>query len=201
MEKVATVTIISLYLEGMSISRIASRYNTTRYYIQRHLMETGVELRKSCRPITEFTEVEKLDILFRHQVLLQTPPRISRDCGVGEAVIKLLLMKGGHYRDLRKVPAFYDDRRGSRGGVRAERQKLNDTPEYKEFRLVVFRRDNWRCKFCGSKYGLHLHHILPWRDHPDKIMEEDNAVTLCSDCHYPTILNEYEYVERCRAVI
>ena len=57
-------------------------------------------------------------------------------------------------------------------------------PEYKEWRKVIFRRDNYTCKVCG-KNGVRLaaHHIVPYAINKKLRFDVDNGITLCNECH------------------
>ena len=59
---------------------------------------------------------------------------------------------------------------------------LRLSPEdYAELRQYVFGRDGWRCRNCGYRGNLHVHHIKFRSDNgPD---EDWNLVTLCDGCH------------------
>lgn len=45
-------------------------------------------------------------------------------------------------------------------------------------RVLVFRRDNWRCVLCGSGDNLQCDHIDGALDH-----QLENLQTLCRSCH------------------
>jgi len=55
--------------------------------------------------------------------------------------------------------------------------------EWRTLRSVVYKRDNWTCKDCGTKChkGIQCHHIKPFRESKDDSLE--NLVTLCVSCH------------------
>ena len=58
------------------------------------------------------------------------------------------------------------------------------TPEYKEWRDVVFERDNYTCQDCGERGGeLNAHHIKPYNEYPDLRVDVGNGITLCVECH------------------
>jgi len=75
--------------------------------------------------------------------------------------------------------------------------KPNDYgPNWKEQRLQVLERDQYRCRTCGaearSSQGLHVHHIRPFREYGyirgknEAYLQAnvlDNLVTLCPSCH------------------
>ena len=61
--------------------------------------------------------------------------------------------------------------------------------EWQEKRLEILKRDNYKCKYCGSTKNLCVHHkyylqypnhkkVKPW-NYPN-----DALITLCNKCHY-----------------
>lgn len=56
-----------------------------------------------------------------------------------------------------------------------------DEVAYERLRLLVLRRDGWRCQSCGSMSNLEVHHI-EFRSQSGCDLEE-NLVTLCHACH------------------
>ena len=49
----------------------------------------------------------------------------------------------------------------------------------------ILARDNHTCQTCGSTGPrLHAHHILSYKDHPDKRDDPSNGITLCEPCHW-----------------
>lgn len=50
-----------------------------------------------------------------------------------------------------------------------------------ELRQLVLERDGYRCGNCGSKEGLHVHHIVPLS--LGGTNEMGNLRTLCKNCH------------------
>lgn len=56
--------------------------------------------------------------------------------------------------------------------------------DFSIWRLSIFQRDNFTCKKCLQKGGkLHVHHIFPVKKYHELIMEKNNGVTLCVNCH------------------
>lgn len=68
------------------------------------------------------------------------------------------------------------------GGISKENDR-RDSNDYKQWRKEVYKRDNYRCTKCGSKEKLNAHHILSWKDYPEKRYDIDNGITLCQKCH------------------
>jgi ATP-dependent DNA helicase RecQ len=52
---------------------------------------------------------------------------------------------------------------------------------YKELRLQILVRDNWRCQSCGSLTNLEVHHMTPRRRAGED--SNENLITLCRSCH------------------
>lgn len=70
---------------------------------------------------------------------------------------------------------------------KTERQLFMETPEYKNWRKLVFERDNYTCQICG-KHGVKLNadHIKSFRNFPKLRTTLDNGRTLCIPCHQST---------------
>jgi len=58
------------------------------------------------------------------------------------------------------------------------------TAKWRKLRLVVIKRDNYKCANCGSSINLCVHHIVPVRNGGKDTL--DNLVTVCNICH-PTV--------------
>lgn len=67
--------------------------------------------------------------------------------------------------------------------------------KYKNWIKSVYKRDNYRCKICGSKKKLNAHHIYPKRDYPGLVYDIDNGITLCFEHHKMTYAHEEQYIE------
>lgn len=57
--------------------------------------------------------------------------------------------------------------------------------KYQQWRLAVYKRDNFTCPKCKQKGGcnLHAHHISNFTDYPKIRFDIDNGITLCANCH------------------
>jgi len=55
----------------------------------------------------------------------------------------------------------------------------------KEWRVKVFKRDNYKCVECGCsrKRLLQAHHIKPKNKYPELAYKINNGQTLCVYCH------------------
>jgi len=76
-----------------------------------------------------------------------------------------------------------------KGGITQANQKLRHGDMAKEWRLSVFKRDNWTCKKCGKRsranryLRIEAHHVKPFALFPELRLVIDNGLTLCKKCH------------------
>jgi len=71
-----------------------------------------------------------------------------------------------------------------KGGISPVNEMIRKSLEYKLWREAVFKRDEYRCKWCGKKGGvLHADHIKRFVDYPELRFAIDNGRTLCVVCH------------------
>lgn len=74
-----------------------------------------------------------------------------------------------------------------KNGATNERQRIESSKEYKNWRKSIFERDDYTCVFCGIHGGnLNADHIKPFSLFPKLRLELDNGRTLCLDCHRTT---------------
>lgn len=84
-----------------------------------------------------------------------------------------------------------------KGGVNEGVAKLRTTYEYKAWRLMVFHRDWFSCRFPGCSQvgkGLQAHHIIPVSENMDRIFDVNNGITLCKKHHDETRKKESDYI-------
>jgi 5-methylcytosine-specific restriction endonuclease McrA len=75
-----------------------------------------------------------------------------------------------------------------RGGVskinRTERQNIARSNEYRDWRKLIFERDDYTCRKCEKKGKLlRAHHILNFSKYPKLRYKINNGITLCEKCH------------------
>lgn len=74
-----------------------------------------------------------------------------------------------------------------RGGISFIRTGIRKTIEYKNWRKLVFERDNYICQWCGVRGGkLNADHIKPYSAFPELRTTLSNGRTLCVSCHRKT---------------
>lgn len=71
-----------------------------------------------------------------------------------------------------------------KGGISSINSKIRNCQKYKEWRLFVFKRDNFTCLGCGQIGGeLNAHHIKSFAKYPELRFEITNGITVCKSCH------------------
>ena len=59
-------------------------------------------------------------------------------------------------------------------------------PQYKEWRRLVYARDNNRCQWPHCTYTgkkINAHHIKKWSEYPGLRYHPSNGITLCQNHH------------------
>ena len=70
------------------------------------------------------------------------------------------------------------------GGVSSEDMRLRNSPEYRQWRTAIYKRDDFTCQHCkvrGSR--LEAHHVKSFATHPELRLDVGNGITLCKSCH------------------
>lgn len=89
----------------------------------------------------------------------------------------------------RKLPEFSGENHPNwikdRTKIVGRNTRTND-PCFKQWRLGVYKRDNYKCHISDTQClgRIEAHHILRWKDYPELRYEIDNGITLCH-FHHP----------------
>lgn len=71
-----------------------------------------------------------------------------------------------------------------KGGITPQNQVGRSSSIAKNWRLSVFKRDNYTCQRCRQHGGkLNAHHIKPWAKYKNVRFDINNGITLCETCH------------------
>ena len=74
-----------------------------------------------------------------------------------------------------------------KGGITKEIVSIRASANYKNWRIQVFERDEYKCQICFQIGGyLNADHILPFCEYPEKRFDIQNGRTLCKSCHLKT---------------
>ena len=76
------------------------------------------------------------------------------------------------------------------------KRNYND-PKYKQWRISVYKRDGFKCKFpgCSNNKKINAHHIVRWADAEFLRYDISNGITLCSLHHKLVTGNENTYMK------
>lgn len=88
---------------------------------------------------------------------------------------------------------------GKDGRYEVVRTRYDEQREEIPNRILVLKRDRFRCKFCGSNERLEVDHIIPWSAGGSDDM--DNLRTLCHRCNtersnFQVIDDGFRYIPR-----
>jgi len=88
------------------------------------------------------------------------------------------------WRGQRRISVSGENHWNWKGGISPENAKIRGSLEYRLWRMSVFRRDNFTCKFCFKRGGkLNADHIKRFSEYPELRLDIDNGRTLCVPCH------------------
>lgn len=65
--------------------------------------------------------------------------------------------------------------------------RIRGSAEYIRWKKAVYKRDGYRCVYCGETEHIHAHHVESFAHHPEKRFLVENGKTVCKKCHYEKI--------------
>lgn len=105
--------------------------------------------------------------------------KLANDENYKQLMSKITL-KNGNIPPLQKGENHYN----WKGGITQENSLIRASRVYKNWRIQVFRNDDFICQICGERgHNLNAHHIYPMNKYPDDYLDEQNGITLCVPCH------------------
>ena len=90
-----------------------------------------------------------------------------------------------------KIGKYPPNLKGKRG-AKPRTYHLTNPKKYgnmfdREWRLEILKRDKYICVICGEKKSeIQVHHIKPYKEHPELRHVLSNGQTLCKKCHIKT---------------
>lgn len=71
-----------------------------------------------------------------------------------------------------------------KGGKTSINRRIRSSKKYRNWRYLIFIRDNYTCQYCHERgVELHPHHIKSFAKYPNDRFDINNGITLCSYCH------------------
>lgn len=123
---------------------------------------------------------------------IHTGEKIRCNCGCGQLIDKYDKRGRRRYYAPSHCPSGHfksEDVRGEnacnwKGGTTPAMDALRKTPEYTQWRLLVYERDHYTCQMCGHKHtDIVAHHIKSFAENEELRFELSNGVVLCRSCH------------------
>jgi hypothetical protein len=71
--------------------------------------------------------------------------------------------------------------------IYTENELIRKSPQYREWRIAVLKRDGFRCVWCKATDNLEVDHIYPFAYFPELRFDIKNGRTLCHKHHTETI--------------
>ena len=75
-----------------------------------------------------------------------------------------------------------------------DKNKFRSSSTWKKKRAEILKRDHKKCKICGNKDGLQVHHIYSLDTNPELKLENSNLITLCDSCHHDAHNQKYSTI-------
>ena len=71
-----------------------------------------------------------------------------------------------------------------KGGISPLYRRIRGSRQYKQWRKLVFQKNNYTCWICNEVGGeLHPHHLKRFSEYPELRFNVNNGLTLCDFCH------------------
>lgn len=84
-------------------------------------------------------------------------------------------------------------------GLAKKSKPIVDT-EWTKIRAVIIKLDGGKCRICGTRYNLHVHHVR-YRGEQGCTDDDNNLITLCLAHHELVHTDKSKYQPRCLELI
>lgn len=105
------------------------------------------------------------------------------DCGKICILMQYQLLNRNRSCGCLRFPKGKDHSRYNHSLTEEERLNKRDLSEYAEWRILVYKRDGYRCVLSGSKYRIRAHHLDGYHWCKERRLDVSNGVTLSESLH------------------
>lgn len=192
--KLTKEILVDLYFnQTLSLKEIGSKFKMDACTVLRIMNEYGLDTRSSHE--TNFKKLDVNEIIKFYNDGLSCA-EIASKMDTSHTTISTRLKDMGI---LFREHSFYvsgDKSNTWKGGITSENKKQRESSQNKEWRLSVFTKDNFTCQVCFDNSGgnLHAHHIENFSVNVEKRFDVDNGITLCNNCHNPSVEGSFHYI-------
>jgi len=177
--------IVDLYLNNkLSLTQLANKFEVSINKIKNILISNNIKVRDAFEQNSKFIDdtFEIID-LYRNKKL--SCSKIALIFNTTNNTIASLLHKNNIILRTQKEEIGGVNHHNWKGGISSENSIIRSSIEYREWRKLVFKRDNYICQCCGGKSGVNItaHHILNFSDYIELRFDINNGITLCDKCH------------------
>lgn len=198
---------VEMYEQGMSLRDIATSLGCGANTIKRKLLAQGITLRNKnhSAKLKNSWWQNKLFLERKYVDDLLSTTEIGNLVGVSSHTIHHWLTKfeietrpvGGAYKKgttmsaesrIKMSKAKQGMFLGSsnpnwKGAEVSDDVRERRSYDAKQWRLACRERDGNKCSLCNSTERLHVHHILSFKDYPERRWDINNGQTVCASCH------------------
>nr|DAU49992.1 MAG TPA: NinG recombination protein [Caudoviricetes sp.] len=75
-----------------------------------------------------------------------------------------------------------------------DKSAFRGSSTWKKKRKAILDRDDHKCLICGSNTDLQVHHILSISTHPQLRLDDNNLISVCTQCHENIHNNLYSQI-------
>lgn len=133
--------------------------------------------------VKELLKTSGLTLLDNEYINANSKLNVIGRCGHKFETRLSVILNRGHKGYCKKCVNAKERAYNWHGGYDSENEHFRKTFEFKQFRIGVMKRDNYRCVCCNARKELNAHHLDGYNWCIEKRTDINNGVCLCKECH------------------